>query len=180
MSASKRKKKRRVEQVELIDHAGDDKKLAEALEAIASKVNEQAQGGWAAVEWLKLAVQPGLWVASKIKKGTVWAFEQLASYNEREAKAEKTRKEGEALLVAAEAESEVKRAKAQVHLAKAEAIREKTRGEAIKHETAEELLRQIRGRGIDLAADIIEGRLRVGVVKEAEEAGGDGPTTKIT
>lgn len=158
MSTSKRKIKKAVQQADLGDHKGDNAKLAEKLDKIAEKVNADSNGTWPAIEWLRLAVQPFTWTASKLKKGAIWAFRRLSSYNERMANADKTRKEGKAILVKAEAEAEDKKAGAQIKRAKARALE-------IENEKAEELLRQLKARGIDLAAEVKDGKLHVAVVK---------------
>src|SRR5262249_28226387 len=126
---------------------------------MAERVNADSSGSYKAQEWLSLILQPGRWLCLKVWKGIKSIARRLSTYNERQAKADKTRKEGKALLVKAEAEAAVIEAKTRTETAKG-------RAQEIKNETAEELLRQIRERGIDMAAELRDGQLQVGVVKD--------------
>lgn len=147
-----------IQQAQLGDHRDDHELLASRLEAIVKRVNADSEGSWKAKEWLSIVTSPCKWVASKLSDGAVWAFRRLASYNERQANAEKTRKQGKAILVRAEAEAKLLTAKARTEEAKARTLE-------IKNEATGELLKQMKDRGIDFAAAITDSSVHIAVVK---------------
>lgn len=145
--------------VQLGDQAGNDQKLKTSLRKINARAEEDSSDSWKATEFLNLVLSPCRWTVGKITKGATWAFRRVINFNLRNAQADKTRKEGQAVLVKAKAEAELTKAKARNETAKA-------RQQEIKNETAEELLRQIKERGIDFKTSLVDGQLKVAFVKD--------------
>jgi hypothetical protein len=154
-----------VQNLQLGDRAADNARLVAALETIADRVNA-GSSGYKAPEWLGMLAQPCKWSYSKLKQGTLWAVKRFNGYEKRMAKAAKARAVGRAVEVKAEADAELTRAKATVELARARQENAKARSLEIKNEMAEELFRQLKERGIDLAGTGRDGQLHVAAVKE--------------
>ena len=148
-------------QVQLGEHSGNDAELKDALPTIAEQVNKGSSGTWKAAEYLGLIVQGGCWVGKAAWIGIIFIAERLSNYNERQANSDKTRKEGEALLVKAKADAALVNAKARTERAKA-------KEQEIKNESAAVLLEMIKACGIDLAAEVRDGQLHVAVVKDQQ------------
>lgn len=160
MSTPKKQKiSNAVQQVELSDHSGDHAKLEDKLDKILEKVNEDSKESHAVVECLRLIGSRFKGVGKIVKKTTLWAIERLSSYNERQAKAEKIRIEGEALLIQAKAEADLTKAQARKERAEA-------KEQELKNETAAELLKQLKERAIVMHAEIRDGHLYIAVVKD--------------
>jgi hypothetical protein len=156
-------------QVQLSDHKDDAAILLAKLGAIVHQVNTDSSGTWKAKEFLKIVTGPVRWIASKAWKGAFWAFERLSTYNERLARAGKTRQEGDAIEIEAKAGAKLTEAKARKERAEAKEQELKNKELELKIKVAEEraeMLRELNARGIDLLAAVKDGHGYVVVVKE--------------
>jgi hypothetical protein len=154
-----------VQRLELGARDDDNARLAASLKAKAERINGDS-GGWAATEWLGLLTQPCKWSCKKLGKGIRWAVKRFTDHEKRLAEASKARNEGKAVLIKAEADAKLTEAKARTENAKARQEEANAQALELKNETTAELLRQLRERGIDLAAADRGGQLDVAVVKQ--------------